>query len=175
MKPFIHKYAPRIAKDIIGQDAAIHALRRFISNYKIQRKKSMLIYGPAGCGKTSVVYALANDLGYEIIEMNASDARNKNQINEIMGAASKQMSLFAKGKIILVEEIDGIAGKADYGGIAALTKLIKESAFPIIITANNPFDNKLSSIRNISEMIQLRALEAADICKILKTIAKKKK
>lgn len=175
MKPFIHKYAPRIAKDIIGQDAAIHALRRFISNYKIQRKKSMLIYGPAGCGKTSVVYALANDLGYEIIEMNASDARNKNQINEIMGAASKQMSLFAKGKIILVEEIDGIAGKADYGGIAALTKLIKESAFPIIITANNPFDNKLSSIRNISEMIQLRALEAADICKILKTIAKKEK
>lgn len=175
MQPFIHRHAPKKLGDVIGQDIALKTLNSFISNYKKQKKNSILIYGPAGCGKTSAVYALANNMGYEVIEMNASDLRNKNQINEVMGAASKQMSLFAKGKIILVEEIDGIAGRSDYGGLAALTALIKESSFPIVITANNPFDNKFSSLRNVSEMLQFRDLEAEDIHKILKNIAEKEK
>jgi len=175
MQPFIHRYVPKKLGDVVGQDIALQTLNSFISNYKKQKKNSILIYGPAGCGKTSSVYALANNLGYEVIEMNASDLRNKNQINEVMGAASKQMSLFAKSKIILIEEVDGIAGRSDYGGIAALTKLIKESAFPVIITANNPFDNKFSSLRNISEMLQFRDLEADDVHQILKIIAKKEK
>ncbi|MBW2993559.1 replication factor C large subunit [Candidatus Woesearchaeota archaeon] len=173
MQPFIQKHIPRKTADILGQDSTIPVLRRYISEYKSQKKKSILIYGPAGCGKTSSAYALAREAGYEIIEMNASDARNKNQINEIMGAASKQMSLFAKGKVILVEEVDGIAGRSDYGGISALTKLIKESSFPVIITANNPFDKKFTPLRNISEMCQFKNLETEDIYKILKNITKK--
>lgn len=175
MQPFIRKYIPKEAADIVGQDIALQFLKRFVQNYKLQRKKAMLIYGPAGCGKTSAAYVLAKALGLEIIEMNASDLRNKEQINSVMGAASKQMSLFAKGKIILVEEIDGIAGREDFGGIAALAALIKETAFPIIITANNPFDSKFSPIRNVSEMMQFRNLETEDIYKILKKIAKKEK
>ncbi len=173
MQPFIRRHVPKKVRDVVGQDSGIIALRRFISDYKKQRKKSMLIYGPAGCGKTCSVYALANELGYEIIEMNASDLRNKNQINEVMGAASKQRSLFAKGKVILVEEVDGIAGRKDFGGVAALVKLIKKSSFPVVITANNPFDKKFSSLRNASEMIQLKNLETEDIYKILKNIVNK--
>ncbi len=175
MKPFIQKHIPEKVSEIIGQDSMLPILRRYISEYKSQRKKSILIYGPAGCGKTSAAYALARDIGYEIIEMNASDHRSKNQINEVMGAASKQMSLFAKGKIILVEEIDGIAGRSDYGGIPALAKLIKESSFPIIITANDPFNKKFTPIRNISEMCQFKHLETEDVYKILRNIAEKEK
>ena len=173
-QPWIRKYSPTNSGEVIGQDLSI--LKSFILNYnKNQKKKSMLIYGPSGCGKTLSVYALADELDLEIIEMNASDYRTRDQINNIAGGASKQKSLFGKQKIILIDELDGIAGRQDYGGIAALAAVIKESAFPIMITANNPYDSKFAKIRNKSELVQFKALETNDIFEILKRIADKEK
>jgi replication factor C large subunit len=167
---WVKKYSPKRIKDVIAQDSQMAVLKQFVSNYKKQKKKAILIYGPSGCGKTSAVYALGTELGLEIIELNASDFRNKEQINSIVGAASKQMSLFGRSKLILVDELDGIAGRQDYGGIPALVKVIEESAFPIVITANNPYDNKFSSIRNKSELLQFKELEANEVFLILKRI-----
>jgi len=167
---WVKKYSPRRIKDVIAQDSQMAVLKQFVSNYKKQKKKAILIYGPSGCGKTSAVYALGTELGLEIIELNASDFRNKEQINSIVGAASQQMSLFGRSKLILVDELDGIAGRQDYGGIPALVKVIEESAFPVVITANNPYDNKFSSIRNKSELLQFKELEANEVFLILKRI-----
>jgi replication factor C large subunit len=112
-------------------------------------------------------------LGYEIIEVNASDFRNKDKINSIIGNAIKQMSLFATSKIILVDEIDGLSGSKDRGGISEITKLIAESSFPVLLTANNPWDNKFSSLRNKTEMIEFPSLDYKDIFKVLKRICDK--
>ena len=161
--PWIRKYCPEIISEVIAQDSVVALLRTFVSNYKNQKKKAALIYGPSGCGKTSSVHALANDLNLEIIELNASDYRNKEQINSIVGFASQQRSLFGGGKLILIDELDGIAGRQDYGGAAALVKVIQNSAWPIVITANNPFDNKFSSIRNKCEMFSYKVLGVDDV------------
>src|SRR3989338_10761699 len=107
MKPWTLKYAPKNAKEIIGQDDVIAKLKEFITNFKKSRKKALIIYGPTGCGKTSVAYAIANEVNCEILETNASDVRNKEQIESVVGSASKQMSLFYRSKIILIDEIDG--------------------------------------------------------------------
>jgi replication factor C large subunit len=169
-KTFINKYAPKNTKDIIGQESGVNALRNFLTNYKKQRKKAMLLYGPSGCGKTSAAYAVAEELGLDVIEINASDCRNKGQIHSIVGVASKQMSLFFRGKLILIDELDGIAGREDYGGVPALVDVIKNSYWPVVITANNPYDNKFSSVRNASEMIMFRELSSNDLFFILKNI-----
>ncbi len=168
--PFIRKYCPENTGDIIAQDEQMSILKTFIENFKAQKKNAMIIHGPSGCGKTSSVYTLANELNYEIVEMNASDFRTKDQINAIAGAATQQMSLFGNSKIILIDEMDGISGRNDYGGIPALVKVIQDSSFPIIITANNPYPTKFSSIRNKSELLQFKELEAEDIFNILKDI-----
>ena len=173
--PWTRKHIPKRAEDIIAQQNAISVLKNYISNYKKQKKKAILIYGAAGCGKTSSAYTIANELNLEVIELNASDFRNKDGINSIAGVASKQMSLFGKGKLILIDELDGIAGRQDYGGVPALVDVIKESAWPIVITANNPFDNKFSSIRSKSEMLQFKILGINDIFDILKKISLKEK
>ena len=149
MQPLIRKYIPKTEKDIIGQEENLKQLKNFILNFKNQKKNSALIYGPSGTGKTCSVYAIANEIGFEVIEVNASDFRNAEQINQKVGNAIKQQSLFAKGKIILVDEIDGLSGREDRGGIQAITKLIEDSAFPIILTATNPFDNKFSSLKQV--------------------------
>src|SRR3989338_789542 len=107
MQPFTHKYTAKSTKDIVGQDDVISKLKSFIINFSKEKKNSALIYGPSGTGKTCSVYAIANEIGHEVIEVNASDFRNAEQLNQKVGNAMKQRSLFASGKIILVDEIDG--------------------------------------------------------------------
>ena len=169
------KYLPENCEEVVGQENRLALIKDFILDFKNSKKKAVLIHGTVGCGKTAAVYALANELGYEVIEMNASDFRKKNQINTILGAASKQMSLFAKSKIILVEEIDGVSGRKDFGGIPALAKLIGESSFPIIMTANNPFASKFSLLRKKATLIQFKPLDTDHITEVLKKIAGKEK
>ena len=175
MQPLIQKYIPKTTKEIFGQDETIQKLKNFIINFKKEKKNSALIYGASGTGKTSSAYAIANELGCEVIEVNASDFRNAEQINQKVGNAIKQQSLFAKGKIILVDEIDGLSGHEDRGGIQAITKLIADSTYPIILTATNPFDNKFSSLRSKSNLIEFKQLDYLSIFNILKKICEHEK
>lgn len=169
MKQWVVKYAPKSLKEVVGHSEAIALLRHFISNTK---NKAALIYGPTGNGKTSVVYALANEIGYEVLEVNASDIRDADSINSIVGGASKQRSLFAKGKLILVDEVDGLSGQEDRGGVTALANLISESAFPIICTATDPFDKKFTPLRKNSILIEFDELKPDDIFAVLERISK---
>ena len=109
MEPWTKQYTPSKLDEIEGQDTAIEQLQEYVKNFK--RGKALLLWGPSGCGKTCSAHAIAKELNLEIIEVNASDFRNKDQIDATVGNASKQMSLFSKGKIILVDEIDGLSGR----------------------------------------------------------------
>ena len=170
MQPLINKYLPKTTKDICGQDVTVWRLNNFIINFQKEKKNSILLYGPSGTGKTSSVYAIANELGYEIVEVNASEFRNAEQINQKVGNAIKQQSLFAKVKIILIDEIDGLSGHEDRGGVQAIVKLIEKSTYPIVLTATNPFENKFSSLRSKSNLIEFKQLDYLSIFKILKRI-----
>lgn len=169
-KPFIDKYRPKNTKEIQGHPTAIQTLKTFLETYKKQHKKAVLLYGPPGCGKTSLVYALAQELDYDIVEVNASDYRNTEAIERIIGNASKQMSLFMRPKIILIDEVDGLSGTKDRGGIPTLTKIIQKTQFPIIMTANDPWNKKFAALRKVVQMLELSALKYTSIVKILKKI-----
>jgi len=175
MHPLIHKYTPKATKDIFGQDESLLKLKNYIANYSKEKKKAALVYGPSGAGKTSSAHAIANELGLEILEINASDFRNADQINQKVGNAIKQQSLFARGKLILVDEIDGLSGHEDRGGIQAIIKLIEETTYPIILTATNPFENKFSSLRSKSSLMEFKALEYLSVFKILKQVCESEK
>jgi len=168
-KPWLVKHAPKKVGDI-PQPEQIDKLRNFITDFKKQKKKAALIYGPAGTCKTCSVHAIANELGLELIEVNASDSRNKDSINEKIGNALKQQSLFFSGKIVLIDEIDGVSGNKDRGGIPALVALIVKSAFPIVMTSNDPFNKKFSSLRTKSLMIEFPALNHVAVFEVLKEI-----
>jgi replication factor C large subunit len=122
-QPYIKKYHPHRIKDIVGQDDAVAELKRYIQEKK--HPKTALIYGPCGVGKTSSVYAIANDLDLEVIEVNASDFRNKQKIDETVGNALRQGSLFGKEKLILIDEVDGLSGTKDRGATQEIIKLFK--------------------------------------------------
>lgn len=175
MHPFTFKYQPKTSKEIIGQNEAIKKLKDFVVNFKKQKKNAALLYGPSGTGKTISAYVIAKELNLEILEVNASDVRNADQINSLLGSAIGQMSLFSKGKLILVDEIDGLSGTKDRGGLQAITKLIEKSSFPIVLTATNPWDYKFSNLKRRAEMIEFIPLDYLSIFEILKNICSKEK
>ena len=173
--PFTKRYAPKSTKDVIGQDQPILKLKDFVNNFKKQKKKAMFITGPVGCGKTVAVQSIANELNYELLEINASDTRNAAAIESIVGAAIKQASFFHKGKIIMIDEAEGITGTQDRGGLTTLADLIDQTAFPIIIISNDAYDQKFSGIRKKCVILEFNPLTVEDVFKIIKNITEREK
>lgn len=172
---WVEKYRPKTPEQMVGRDEVTAKLANFIDNFKSQTKKAILLYGPPGCGKTTSIYAIGRQRDLEIIELNASDFRKPDQIESILGAASQQMSLFAKGKLILVDEIDGISGTKDRGGIPALIKMIKKSAFPVICTANDAYHDKLKALRKEVGLIEVEPVKIDEGAALLKKIVEEEK
>lgn len=168
MIPWIKKYTPKNICDIPQPNAV--KLKNFVQGFKNEKKNAALLYGPAGSCKSCAVYAVAKELNVEVVEVNASDVRNADQINEKLGNALKQQSLFFRGKIVLVDEVDGISGNQDRGGIPALVKLLEKSAFPVVLTANDPWDKKFNKLRSSSVMLEFSPLDNNAIYVVLKNI-----
>ncbi len=162
------RFRPKLPNAIIGNREQVNSLKKFILE-----KKPTLIHGPAGTGKTSSVYALANELDYELLEINASDQRNKDKIIEIIGSSAKQMSLFNKGKIILIDEVDGMAGNEDRGGISTLISLLNESKHSIVMTANDPYAQKLNELRKKCCLVEYKSIQVEEVFLALKVILDK--
>lgn len=172
-EPWIKKYNPKKVKEVVGQTLVAGSIVNFVRNFPKVRKKALLLYGPTGTGKTSIVKALANELDLELIELNASDRRNADSITSVLLPAVKQKSLFGGKKLILVDEIDGLSGNQDRGGVGSIADVIKESNFPIILTANDAYSDKLKSLRTYCEIIEFKQLGAIDILVRLREICSK--
>ncbi|HLD16016.1 MAG TPA: AAA family ATPase, partial [Candidatus Nanoarchaeia archaeon] len=164
---FFQKYKPESLKDIQGNQETFFKLRKAVSE-----KKPVLLYGPPGIGKTISVHVLASELNFELIEVNASDTRNKDSIHSIVGAAASQMSLFSKGKIILIDEIDGLSGKEDRGGVQEVASILSEVKQPVVVIANDPWDSKFSTLRKKCMLLELKSLSSFEILRFLEKISK---
>ncbi len=171
MIPLCEKYRASCFADVKGQDLAIATITQFFKNFPY--KKALLLHGPAGTGKTSLAHALAQEENLEILELNASDLRNREKLEQVMRPATQQRSLFNKGKVILLDEVDGIT--VDRGGLPELIALIEKTSFPIIITANNIWQQKFSLLRRKVELVKLKDITYDTILLILKEIVKKEK
>jgi len=169
--PWCEKYRARCFADVRGQELAIDKIKIFMRTFP--KKKSVVLHGPPGIGKTSLAYAIAFEIDAEILELNASDFRNKAKIAEIIGPATRQKSLFNKNKIILVDEVDGVSAMKDRGGLGELLGLIEKSAFPIIITANDIWNKKFSMLRRKAELVQLKDVDYKVTLDILKEVCEK--
>ncbi|MHA1156061.1 MAG: replication factor C large subunit [Candidatus Heimdallarchaeota archaeon] len=172
-------FRPTNLGQVVGNEDAVEALKDWFDSWSpTAKKKVAILHGPAGTGKTSSVIALANERQYELVEMNASDSRNKAAIMRLAGSSAREGTLVdgAKGKrILLIDEVDGLAGREDRGGVKSLIDVIREAAVPIICTANEAYSPKLKALRKIAKVIAYRPVHPEYIFKILKKIARKEK
>ena len=164
------KYRPSSFKDIIGQEKAVAEVKQFLLEFP--KKKALLLYGPPGTGKTTLAIAAAKENNLEIFELNSSDLRNRTKLEEILKPASEQTSLFKKGKILLVDEVDGVTG-TDIGGIPELIRILETSSHPIIITGNDVWQSKLSPLRPKCRLVEMKALTTEQLHATLVNVAEK--
>jgi replication factor C large subunit len=166
------KHRPKSFEQIKGQDEAVARIKNFIKNFDSAKKNAVLLYGPSGVGKTTIAYVAAKETNSEIFELNASDFRNKEKLQEILKPAIEQKSLTKKGKIILVDEVDGILD-VDKGGVAELIGLIDISSYPVILTANDVWSKKLNPLRKKTELVQLKEIDYKTIKEVIFDILRK--
>jgi len=168
--PFIEKYRANSFEEIKGQDLAIQEIKTFFKTFP--RKKALILNGPAGTGKTCLALSLAKEHNLELFELNASDLRNRLSLEEVLKPSLEQHSLFKKGKLILMDEADGIT-VSDRGGLPELIALISKTQFPIVVTANDIWQKKFSLLRQKCQIVNLKGLNEQIICQILKNVVKK--
>jgi replication factor C large subunit len=165
---WVEKYRPESLEDYRGASNQKKELKDWAEKWE-QGGQAVLLHGQAGTGKTSLVEALANDLDFELVETNASDVRTKSALKEELKEATRQASFFGGNKLILVDEVDGM-GRSDRGGIAEMKEIISESRFPVVMTANDAYDQKIRPLRNISKQVKLDSVHTNSINAHLKWI-----
>jgi len=169
--PWTEIYRPKKFSEVKGQDEAISKIKFFVENFK-KGKKALVLHGPPGTGKTTLAHVISNEINSEIFELNASDLRNKAKLLEVLKPAIEQQSLIKKGKIILVDEVDGISA-ADRGGLLELISLIESTTYPTIITANDIWSKKMAPLRKKAELVQLKEIDYHIMNEIMFEILKK--
>ncbi|MHA1147246.1 MAG: replication factor C large subunit [Promethearchaeota archaeon] len=142
-------------------------------------KAAVLMEGPPGVGKTSIVYALANDLNLQVIETNASDTRTRESLEKKLKETSKSRDIMdflkqPRQKLILIDEVDGVYGNRDRGAIPTILVLIENTQFPIIMCANE-YKTNLQPLYNRVRKFEVHPLSKEEMLKISKNILKKEK
>ncbi len=154
---------------LIGNPSAIAAAKAWASGWQEgKRQPPLLITGSTGTGKTALAHAIANEFGWELFEFNASDLRDEESVSTLLSNATSSASLFGGTRLILIDDADSLSGTADRGGAGAIAKVIANARQPVILTATDYYDKKLSSIKAHCTQLELRRSHVSTIAKFLK-------
>jgi replication factor C large subunit len=170
----VSKYRPNKVDGVIGNDEVKKTLVKWILKWmKGEKQKPILLWGPSGIGKTSLAHALAEEYELQVVELNSSDMRDKESIERVVNSAMLSSSLFGKGKIIIIDDVDAMATKEDMGGITALASILKDVNAPVILTADNYWDRRLAPLRTEVQAIEMKRVSPGAVASFLKEIARK--
>ena len=165
------KYRPKNLLDLIGNEEAKVSIVEWFGKW-VKGTKPVLLVGPPGTGKTTLATLCAKQFGYDLIELNASDIRNKQRIQEMLVPILGYSSLLGKA-MIFVDEVDGIHGRSDYGGVEALVDILKEPTVPIVLAANSDKADKMKNIKKVTKTIFLKPIPPRLLRLYLESILKK--
>lgn len=152
-KPLAFRMRPKTLSDVLGQEKIKSFLQSIIDNNTLV---SMILYGPPGCGKTTIAEAFALTCNYHCIKLNAT-IDNK----QVMESAFKEAINFGPSIIILDEIHRMDKGKQDI----LLPHLERGDFFLIGCTTANPFISLNPAIRSRCRLLEATPLSVYDITK----------
>lgn len=166
------KYRPQELGQVVGNKKEIKIITDWVSSWKNNDPQiPLLLVGPPCIGKTTLSQIIAKEFS-EYIELNASDKRSQDVIKNTIGESSAARSLFGDDyKLIILDEVDGIHGSNDRGGVRAIGEIIKTSHHPMILIANDFYSKRLQSIKPKCQVIKMKKARWNSISALLRKIA----
>jgi replication factor C large subunit len=198
MEDWTEKYRPKTFREIVGNERALSTLRSWAQRWSqgtIPEKHAVILSGKPGTGKTSSALALAFDMGWTVLELNASDARNETSIKRIATAGAVNETFDSSGgftpsrkggrKLIILDEADNLYEKldksegdsslGDRGGKKAIIDTIRVTKQPIILIVNDFYELTKGGgepLKNLCTIIQFYNVNSNQIVELLKHICK---
>lgn len=154
---WVEKHRPRNPNTMIGNEEVRLAFLKWLKNWG-KKSKPALLLGPPGIGKTTLVHAAADTLGYSVLELNASDVRTKTKLEERLAPSMLHSSLIEEKLLIFLDEVDGIYGRQDKGGVEFVQDLVKGSRHPIVMAANVEDDKKIQKLVKSAQVFKFQRL-----------------
>jgi len=180
------KYRPDGLSKIIGNPKAVSDLTEWARSWNrgTPSKKAVVLIGNPGIGKTSAANALAKDMGWDIIEMNASDQRTGEAIRNVALKGANLNTITdggqyltvkdGKRKLIVLDEADNLFGREDRGALPVISELIKNTKQPVMLIVNDFYALSKKSAAVKSDTLQITFIRPRTdvIVKALEKIAK---
>jgi replication factor C large subunit len=170
--PWVDKYRPKRLDEVVGNREAVQQFVEWLKGWR-PGSKPALLYGPPGTGKTVTVEAAARELGYDLVALNASDVRTGEAIKRAIEPAAHYGTLFSqRGRLLFIDEVDGISGTEDQGGLEAIMELIERTRSPLALAANDPWDPRLRGLREACLMIRFNRVKVTQLVPLLRRICR---
>lgn len=180
------RYRPKTLDEVVGNPSAVRELRAWARAWAEgkPKKPGVVLVGEAGIGKTSAALALAAEMGWTPIELNASDARTASVIDQVVTRGALAQTFSATGefqraseghrKLLILDEADNVFGREDRGGMQQIVATLRETQQPMVLIANDAYAlrRKAAALGSLTIEIKFQRAQAATVAKVLIKIAK---
>lgn len=147
---------PQQLDEYIGQEHIVgegKLLRRAIEGDQIS---SILLYGPPGCGKTTLAHIISQSTEAQFVRLNAVEASVK-EVREVIESAKTNKVLYGRKTILFLDEVHRFnTSRQD-----ALLPAVEQGIIIFIgATTENPFHHVNGALLSRSTLFQLEPLSA---------------
>jgi len=166
------RYRPKSIEAMVGNEEARLRFVEWYRRWKVGSRAALLI-GPPGTGKTTLVHLFAAKNGINLVELNASDARTREALERRMGEVMNSTSLYGERSLIFLDEVDGLAGRTDYGALEFIKEAVKTTHNPIVMAANDPDSEKVRKLSDVSLVLPFKPPPPREVEMYLRMVAEK--
>ena len=170
--PLAERMRPETLDEFVGQEHIVSKGKLLYRMIAADKLSSIILYGPPGCGKTTLARIVANTTRSEFVQINAVTS-GVADIKKIIENARDLLGMYSRKTIVFIDEIH----RFNKSQQDALLPSVENGTIVMIgATTENPYFEINSALISRSTLFELRRLNAADIKKIIRnTLADEKK